>query len=481
MGYSGGPLDFVWLESIHGRCCYLARSISVQVSPVKLVAVQGRFMRNQHQVLLRRLYHIQQTGTVEDYVQRFSDLIDRISAYDSHQDPLHYLTRFLDGLKPAVRVLVSIQKPDTLDEAASLALLWEELADGTDASSDHSNYSPMLRRPQPQHQLPSPSPSSAPPPPPPARWVSKSFEEKRKAKVGRTGTVDRWSSLKEYRRSKGLCYRCGERWGKDHIRNKSIHLHIVQEMLDCLQDPVDDGLSEPEEESPPQQHLHMLSTAAVSPQSGLAKSMKILVEIQGKPMTFLIDSGSSSCFIDSRHASVLAGRQTMDKIVQVKVAGGEIFNCTDSFQALTWHCQGHEFTDSFRVLELNSYDGIIGLDWLAQHSPTITHWAQQWLAFMHQGELTVIHGEGTPAVTHALLELHLVQHDGTEPVTPYSSEIQGLLQQFAEVFAKPVGLPPRRQYDHRIGLQAQETDEEAQLACRPCIGLDPCNLSVSSI
>uniref|UniRef100_A0ACD5VQZ5 Uncharacterized protein n=1 Tax=Avena sativa TaxID=4498 RepID=A0ACD5VQZ5_AVESA len=110
-------------------------------------AVQARFMRNQHQVLLRRLYHIQQTGTVEDYVQRFSDLIDRILAYDSHQDPLHYLTRFLDGLKPVVRVLVSIQKPDTLDEAASLALLWEELADGTNASSDQCNYSPMLRRP----------------------------------------------------------------------------------------------------------------------------------------------------------------------------------------------------------------------------------------------------------------------------------------------------------------------------------------------
>jgi hypothetical protein len=55
-------------------------------------------MRNQHIVLLWRLYHISQTGTVEDYVQRFFDLVDQLSAYDTHLDPLHYLTRFLDGL-----------------------------------------------------------------------------------------------------------------------------------------------------------------------------------------------------------------------------------------------------------------------------------------------------------------------------------------------------------------------------------------------
>jgi hypothetical protein len=93
-------------------------------------AVHARFMRNQHQVLLRRLYRIAQTDSVEDYVQRFSDLIDQISAYDSNPDPLNYLTRFLDGLKPRVRVLVAIQQPEDLDTAYTLALLYEELGDG---------------------------------------------------------------------------------------------------------------------------------------------------------------------------------------------------------------------------------------------------------------------------------------------------------------------------------------------------------------
>jgi hypothetical protein len=82
-------------------------------------------MRNQHIVLIRRLYHIAQTGTVEDYVQRFSALVDSISAYETHLDPLHYLTCFLDGLKPAVRVLVAIQQPTDLEAAFTMALVYE--------------------------------------------------------------------------------------------------------------------------------------------------------------------------------------------------------------------------------------------------------------------------------------------------------------------------------------------------------------------
>ena len=40
-------------------------------------AVQGRFLRNQHQVLLRRLLHLTQMGSVEEYVKQFSELVDQ--------------------------------------------------------------------------------------------------------------------------------------------------------------------------------------------------------------------------------------------------------------------------------------------------------------------------------------------------------------------------------------------------------------------
>jgi hypothetical protein len=95
-----------------------------------VAAVMARFGRNQHQILVRRMFHISQTLTVEDYVRRFTQLVDKIVVYESRPDPVHYVTKFLDGLKPTVRVLVEIQQPATLDAAYTLALLYEELGDG---------------------------------------------------------------------------------------------------------------------------------------------------------------------------------------------------------------------------------------------------------------------------------------------------------------------------------------------------------------
>jgi hypothetical protein len=48
-----------------------------------VAAVMARFGRNQHQILVRRLFHISQTSAVEDYVRRFAQLVDQIAVYES--------------------------------------------------------------------------------------------------------------------------------------------------------------------------------------------------------------------------------------------------------------------------------------------------------------------------------------------------------------------------------------------------------------
>jgi hypothetical protein len=68
-----------------------------------------RFGRNQHQALLRQLYHIHQNDTVVDYVDRFASLIDQLSAYEPNIDNLHYTTRFLDGLRPNINATITLQ------------------------------------------------------------------------------------------------------------------------------------------------------------------------------------------------------------------------------------------------------------------------------------------------------------------------------------------------------------------------------------
>ena len=88
-----------------------------------------RFGRNQHQSLIRKIYKLVQTGLVEEYVHQFSELIDQLAGYEDTPDNLHYVTRFVDGLKPHVRVIVAVQLPQDLETAYNIALVQEEVSD----------------------------------------------------------------------------------------------------------------------------------------------------------------------------------------------------------------------------------------------------------------------------------------------------------------------------------------------------------------
>lgn len=434
----------VWLES------YL-QQVSCPTWSEFVTTVLARFSRNQHQILVRRLFHINQTTTIEDYVYHFAQLMDQITAYEAKPDPVHYTTRFLDGLKPAVRVLVAIQQPSSLDAAYNLALLYEELGDGSTPlnSSPQGTSSSSSRRAQ-SVQLPTPQP----PPPPPARWVSHTVEEKRTAEQQqKQNSDDKWTNIKAFRRSKGLCFTCGEKWGREHQCKTAIQLHVVQEMINFMPSSEDneDASEDVEHTAPAQQHqqqLMLLSSAALSTDKLAPKTMQLQVHVQGQVFLFLVDSGSSACFIDQTRAMSLAGRKHLATAIPVQVAGGAILQSTEFFPQLQWTAEGVTFSDTFRVLQLESYDGIIGLDWLGKYSPMVTHWEQGWIAIQHEGQQVVLHGEGPVDCTHALIELHLIHEFEPTEEERIPDAVQNLLDQFASVFQAPVGLPPHRRYDH---------------------------------
>jgi hypothetical protein len=153
-----------------------------------VAAVMTRFCRNQHPVLVRRLIHISQTSSVEDYVTRFAELMDQITAYEVNPDQVHYTTKFIGGLQPGVRILMAIQQPRDLDTAYSLALLYEELGEECGpVISEQPSLSPNNRFSQPTVSM-----QSKTPPQPPARWVSPKVEEKRKAESQKGSAEEKW-------------------------------------------------------------------------------------------------------------------------------------------------------------------------------------------------------------------------------------------------------------------------------------------------
>jgi len=102
-----------------------------------------RFSRDQHELLLRQLFNIRQTGSVSDYIDKFTELIDQLKSYNPNPDLLAYTTRFVDGLREDIRAVTLVARPTTLDAAYTLASLHEEAGGPYRTRDRRADYSSM--------------------------------------------------------------------------------------------------------------------------------------------------------------------------------------------------------------------------------------------------------------------------------------------------------------------------------------------------
>jgi predicted aspartyl protease len=103
------------------------------------------------------------------------------------------------------------------------------------------------------------------------------------------------------------------------------------------------------------------------------KIVKFNGSIQHKPITLLVDSGSSSSFVSSSLAAHLSGVVSLSSDIKVQVAGGGVLISSQFISQALWFIGDIAFQSDLRVLPLSSYDMIIGMDWLEQHSPMRVH------------------------------------------------------------------------------------------------------------
>lgn len=187
--------------------------------------IHDRFGREQHETLIRQLFHISQSGSVSDYVEQFASLVDELGAYESRTDPLYYTMRFVDGLKYDIKSVVMVQRPQSLDAACALALVQEEALEPT----RRRRAEPFIHR---------------------KAWPQATASEITKVeRVGNQGQpteklivdstrhtspMDRVATLKSYRRARGLCDRCAEKWTPGHKCATTVQLHAIEEVWDLL-------------------------------------------------------------------------------------------------------------------------------------------------------------------------------------------------------------------------------------------------------
>lgn len=103
-----------WLQSVDAKLKSLHWSDFCQLS-------LSCFGRDEHEALLHQLFHIRQTTTVADYIDRFTGLVDQLTAYVVHLDPIYYTQCFIDGLRDEFRSAILVQRPISFDTACVLA------------------------------------------------------------------------------------------------------------------------------------------------------------------------------------------------------------------------------------------------------------------------------------------------------------------------------------------------------------------------
>jgi len=406
--------------------------------------VLERFGRNEHESPLRQLFHIKQTTSVVDYVDRFTQLVDQLVAYDTPGDSLFFTTRFIDGLRDDVRAVVAVQRPSNLDTACSLALLQDEVADSTRRRDFCKPDFSSLPKQYPKGPLPLPVPPDKPAAAPDdscAVSSGKSVEEK-------------MASLRAYRRARGLCERCAEKWVRGHRCSTSIQLHAMQEVWDLFDRPDVGFPNDASVDTPSDSHLLLIISKDAVSGSARPKTMQFTGVIQGITVLILVDSGSTNSFLSDRVVQQLSDISLVPVDLSVKMANGGLMQCTSVMPACSWEMQGHKFAHDLRVLHLHSYDLIIGMDWLELYSPMKIHWGHKWMAIPYQGHTILLQGINADNPDELVIQLLSVQLQGSslEPKSQLPAEIADLLVEFQVVFSVPTELPPIRDCDHSIPL-----------------------------
>ncbi|WVZ69502.1 hypothetical protein U9M48_018276 [Paspalum notatum var. saurae] len=350
----------------------------------------------------------------------------------------HERTKHIDVKYHYVREVIAEgrlkQRPSSWDTAGLLAQLQEEMSE-EDKRRDFRGpeFTPVKSTSKPAYPLP--------PPPQLDKFRPAPVDDRRSVDTKTPSADDRWTALKNYRRARGLCQRCAEKWSRDHKCADAVQLHAVQEVLELF--------SISDESDPPS----LASTDGCIFRFEFCLFGVTLGTLYDIPVHILIDSGSSHTFISTKIASQLSPMIVSAPEMKVQVASGHNLLCSSLIPAACWQVQTCSFIQDLRILDLSGYDMIVGLDWLEQFSPMEVHWKQKWLRIPYQGKLVRLCGL-LPAIPEgSLLQIQVISaSSSTSQSAVISPQVQALLDEYQHLFELPVDLPPTRECDHSIPL-----------------------------
>uniref|UniRef100_A0ACD6AM41 Uncharacterized protein n=1 Tax=Avena sativa TaxID=4498 RepID=A0ACD6AM41_AVESA len=334
-------------------------------------AVLTEFGEDEYDGQMSKLLQIKQTGSVTEYRKEFETYMYYLISLDPTLNTKFFVSKFVMGLRSDIRAVVRIQAPTSVSRATSLARIQEEELELHQEQHPRNRLRATLVKPPGVPAAPGGGAAVVP-----AKRTTDDFARERQ--------------LRDFRKVNGLCFRCGDKYSRDHQCKQTSQLLTIQlgDFGEILSDDTVHALELLEDPAGTSECCHISVHALAGTESG--HYLCLCTMVGNQVCLILVDSGSSHSFVNAEFARRVGCTVKPMSHVAVKVANNQMMYSESAAPGFSWWIQGHTFSHDMRLLELGAYDAILGMDWLELFDPMICHWKHKRIIFNYnRGDITL--------------------------------------------------------------------------------------------
>ena len=166
----------------------------------------------------------------------------------------------------------------------------------------------------------------------------------------------------EEKRVKGLCFKCDDKWSKNH-RCSEKRLFIIEETYDEEEEELEEEITLEEHAIEEEEELATVSMHAMA---GIAapQTLKIQGYIKKHKVLVLIDSGSTHNFIDKKLAARLNCFAYPVKNFSVMIANGGSITCGGKCHNIKLSIGDYQLSSAMYAIPMGGVDVVLGVQWL---------------------------------------------------------------------------------------------------------------------
>lgn len=435
----------------------------------------GRYGGHGEGDVYEQLTELKQEGTVDEYITEFEYLTTQIPRLPDKQ----FLGYFLHGLKTEIRG--KVRSLAAMGEMSRTKLLQVTRAVEKEIKGTGSGFYRGSKSGNGLHR-----PSSHGSGKGSTDWVMvKGQEEEKRSGVGpkgdkmahndkrRNGPRERGFTHLSYqemmeRKQKGLCFKCG---GAFHPMHKCPEKHLKILVLEDDDDKEAEAkviaveVEESDEDDKAEMCVLNLNHIAYENH----KTVKLQGRICGVPVLILVDSGATHNFVSQKLVHKMEWSIEETPSLSIKLGDGSRSQSQGVVKGLELNIGEFKLSPEMHLFELGGIDVVLGMEWLKTLGDMIVNWRLQTMSFWSNKKWVVLQGiDGCERELVALQcilskpkfnkpkELWGMDKRGVEGGTRLTAhqhkELGLILEQYAQVFQEPFGLPPRRNKEHAINL-----------------------------